>query len=114
MHTIIKGGRKNQNEWFERIVEYYIEYQAVEYRELVQNIKNKFYIELHYGFLYTIPSMLYTFLLDKGADDIVDYRPPLTNPPPNSNWRERQEMWEEFLEDNYKDTKEVWEYFLKK
>jgi hypothetical protein len=35
------------NEWFERIVQDYIEEQAIEDRESVQTIKNKFYTELH-------------------------------------------------------------------
>lgn len=114
MHKIINGVRTNLNKWVERIVEDYIEDQAVEYRESVQTIKNKFYMELHDGFLCTVRSLLHKFLLDKGIGDIVEYRPPLKNPPPNSNWQKRQEEWEVFLEANCKDTREAWDYFLKK
>jgi hypothetical protein len=38
----------------------------------------------------------------------------LANPPLNSNWKEKKEEWEEFLEANCKDTREAWDYFLKK
>jgi hypothetical protein len=58
--------------------------------------------------------LLHKFLLDKGVRDIVEYRPLLANPPPNSNWEENKEEWEEFLEANCKDTREAQDYFLKK
>jgi len=38
----------------------------------------------------------------------------MKNPPMNSNWKEKQEEWEEFMESNYKDMREAWDYFLKK
>jgi len=41
IHTIINSGRKNMNEWFERIIRDYIEEQAIEDRESVETIKNK-------------------------------------------------------------------------
>jgi hypothetical protein len=53
-------------------------------------------------------------MLDKGVKDIVEYQRHLGNPPPNSNWKEKQEEWEEFLKANCKDTRESWDYFLKK
>jgi hypothetical protein len=114
MHKIINGGRTNLNEWFEKIMHDYIEEQAIEDRESVKTIKNKFYIELHDGFLCIVPSLLHKFLLDKGVRDIVEYRPLLKNPPLNSNWKEKQEEWEEFIESNCKDMREAWDYFLKK
>jgi hypothetical protein len=91
MHKIINGGRKNMNEWFDRIMQDYIEEQAIKDRESEQTIKNKFYTKLHDGFLCTVLSLLQKFLLDKGAGDIIEYRPLLKNPPPNSNWKERQD-----------------------
>jgi hypothetical protein len=57
---------------------------------------------------------LHKFLLDKGVGDIVEYQPLLGTPPPNSNWKKKQDEWEEFLEANCKDTCEAWDYFLKK
>jgi hypothetical protein len=75
MQKIINGGRTNLNEWFERIIHDYIEEQAIEDRESVETIKNKFYTDLHDGFLCTIPSLLHKFLLDKGVRDIVNTNP---------------------------------------
>jgi hypothetical protein len=109
MYKIFNGGRKNINDWLKIIVKYYIEDQVVEDRESVQIIKNKFYTVLHDEFLCTALSLLHKFLLDKGFNDIIQYRPPLQYPLPNSNWRERQEKWEELLEANCKDTKEAWD-----
>jgi hypothetical protein len=43
-------------------------------------------------------SLLHKFLLDKGEGDIIEYRPLLKNPPPKSNWKERQDKWEQLLE----------------
>jgi hypothetical protein len=73
MHKIINIGRKNLNEWFERIMQDYMEEKGIEDRDSVQTIKNKFYTELHDEFLCTIPSLLHKFLLDKGVSDIVQY-----------------------------------------
>jgi hypothetical protein len=53
-------------------------------------------------------------MLNKGFEDIVEYQPLLGNPPLNSNWKEKQEEWEECFEANCKDTCESWDYFLKK
>jgi hypothetical protein len=58
--------------------------------------------------------LLHKFLLDKGVRDIVEYRVLLANPPPNSNWKENQEEWEEFLEANCKYIREASNLFLKK
>jgi hypothetical protein len=63
IHKIINRGRTNLNKWFERIVQEYIEEQAIKDRESVQTIKNKFYIELHDGFIFTILSLLHKFIL---------------------------------------------------
>jgi hypothetical protein len=114
IHKIINGGIKKMNEWFENIVHDYIEEQVIEDRETVKTIKNKLYIELHDGFLCIVVSLLHKFLLDKGFRDIVECRPLLKNPPPSSNWQEKQEEWEEFMEANCKDTREAWDYFMKK
>jgi ribose 1,5-bisphosphokinase PhnN len=86
MQKIIKRGRENLNEFFKRVVKYYIEYQEAEDTKSVQTIKNEFYNEFHDDFLCTIPSLLHKFLLEKGVDDIVEYRPPLKDPPLKSHW----------------------------
>jgi len=94
---------------------HYIEEQAIEDKESFETIKNKFYTKLHDGFLCIVSSLLHKFLLlEKGVGDINKYQPLMKNPPLNSNWKEKKEEWEEFLESNYKYTRETWHYFLKK
>jgi hypothetical protein len=100
------------HEWVERIVEDYITDQAIEDQTSLDTVKEKFYTDLHEGFLCTIPRLLHKFMLDKGVSDIVEYRPRLRIPLPNSNLEEKDEKWEEFLEAKCKDTKEAWDYFL--
>jgi hypothetical protein len=70
---LTNGGRMNLHEWVERIVEDYITEQAIEDRTSLDTIKDKFYTELHDGFLCTIPRLLHKFLLDKGIGDIVEF-----------------------------------------
>jgi hypothetical protein len=67
MLKIINGGRKNLNEWFEIIIHDYIEEQAIKDRSSVETIKDKFYTDLHNGFLCTVSSLLHKFMLDKGS-----------------------------------------------
>jgi hypothetical protein len=115
MLKITNGGRTNLHEWFERIAQDYIEEQAIEDSSSIDTVKDKFYIDLHDGFLCTVPSLLHKFLLDKGVrEDIVEYQPLLSTPPPNSNWEKKQRDWEYFLEANCKDTCEAWDFFLQK
>jgi hypothetical protein len=102
------------HDWFERVVEDYISEQAVEDRTSLDRIKEKIYTELHDGFLCTISTLLHKFLLDKGVSDIVQYRPRLGTPLPNSNYQERDEEWEGFLDAKCKDTRQAWDYFLNK
>jgi hypothetical protein len=107
--------RKKKLKWVGREdCEEYIEDQAVEDRESVQTIKNKFYTELHDGFLCTVPSLLHKFLLDKGVKWHCRVPTPLEISPSKLQLEKRQEEWEVFLEANCKDTREAWEYFLKK
>jgi hypothetical protein len=114
MLKITNGGQKNLNEWFKRIIQDYIEEQAIEGKPLVEAIKDEFYIDLHDSFLCTIPSLLPKFMLDKGVRDIVEYQTLIGTPPPNSDWEKEQDEWKELLEANCKDTCEAWNYFLKK
>jgi len=87
---------------------------VIEDRELVETIKNFFYMKLHDGFFFTVSSLLHNFLLDKGVEDIIEYQTILKIPPLNFNDQEKQEEWEEFIVSNCKDTREAWDYFLKK
>jgi hypothetical protein len=97
-------GRENFSRLFQE--------QAIEDKTSIDTVKENFYTDLHDGFFCTIPSLLHKFMLDKGVGHIVEYRPPLSTPPPNSNWEECQSKWEEFLDANCKDTCEAWDFFL--
>jgi hypothetical protein len=104
----------NFHDWFVRFLEDNISEQAVEDRTSLDRIKYKFYTELHEGFLCIVSTLLHIFLLDKGVSDIVQYRPQLGTPLPNSDYQERDEEWEEFLDTKCKDTRQAWDYFLNK
>ena len=44
---LMNRGRKNMNDWLERIIEYYISEQAIEDQTSLDKLKENFYIELH-------------------------------------------------------------------
>jgi hypothetical protein len=100
-------GRMNMHEWVEIIVEDYIIEQSIEDLTSLDTIKDKFYMELHNGFMCTNPILLHNFFLDKGIGDIVKFHPRLGTPPQNSHWEERDEKWAKILEERCKDTKQM-------
>ena len=51
---------------------------------------------------------MFKFLIDKGVGHIVEPPPLLIEPPPNTNWAEKQKAWEKFIAER------EWEYFLSK
>jgi hypothetical protein len=65
MLKITNGGQTNLHECFERIAQDYIEEQAIEDSSSINTVKEKFYIDLHIGFLYNVSYLLRKFLLDK-------------------------------------------------
>ena len=85
---LIKGGRTNLLEWFEKINDF-CEEQAIEEIILVETIQKKFYIDLTKQFLYSLQTLLFKFLIEKGVGHIVEPRPSLHELPPNSNWAEK-------------------------
>ena len=102
------------HKWFERVDKDNISEQVVNDRTYLDKIKEKFYTELHEVFLCIASTLLHIFLLDKGVDDIVEYRTRLGISLPNSNYQERDEEWEGFLDTKFKDTRQAWDYFLNK
>ena len=46
LEKLIRGGRTNLSEWFEKIVDEFCEEQAVEDRTSVETVKEKFYTDL--------------------------------------------------------------------
>ena len=77
------------SEWFEKIADEFCEEQVVEERTSVETIKKKFYTDLTEQFLCSLPTLLFKFLIEKGAGHIVKHRPSLHELPSNSNWAEK-------------------------
>ena len=76
IHNFFNEGRTNLYGWLEKCEEF-CEEQDVEERTSVDQVQSIFYTNLHEGFFYSIPSMLYKILIKNGYDHIVDPRPPL-------------------------------------
>ena len=108
LEKLIRGGRKNLSEWFEKIADEFYEEQAVEERTLMETIKNKLYTDLTEQFLCSLPTLLFKFLIEKGVGHIVEPHPSLHGSPLNPNWEENQKRWKKFIAER------EWEYFLSK
>ena len=106
LENMIRGG--NLSEWFEKIADEFCEEQAIEDRNSVETIQNKFYTDLTEQFCFSLPALLFKFLIEKGVGHIIKPRPSLCEPPQNFNWAEKQRKWEKFIAER------EWEYFLNK
>ena len=95
------------SEWFEKIADDFYEEQAVEDITSVETVKEKFYTDLTEQFLCSLTTLLFKFLIEKGAGHIVKPCPSLHELPSNSNWAEKRK-WEKFIAER------EWEYFLSK
>ena len=89
LDKLIRGKRKNLSEWFEKITDEFCEEQAMEERVSVESIEKRFYTDVTEQFLFSLPTLLFKFLIEKGVGHIIDPRPSLRKPPPNSNWVEK-------------------------
>ena len=96
MHTLQNDGRTNLVEWDEQIVDEFCEEQAIEERASFENIKSRFHDDFHERFIFTIPTLLFKLLINKGVAHIVEPRPPLVEPRSNND-RERIRQWEKFV-----------------
>ena len=85
LEKLIRGGRTNLSEWFEKIAEEFCEEKAVEDGTSVETVKKKFYTELTEQFLCSLPTLLFKFLIEKGIGHMVEPRPSLRGPPLNPN-----------------------------
>ena len=106
LEKLIRGGRTNLSEWFEKITDELCEEQAIGERTSVETIEKKFYTDLTEQFLCSLRTLLFKFLIEKGVGHIVEPRPSLHEPPSNPNWAEKQKKWEKFI------VEREWEYFL--
>jgi hypothetical protein len=68
------------HKWFEKIQDEFYQEREIEERMPLDNIKRRLYNNFHDSLFCTIPTLLHKFLLDKGVNHIVDYRPPLAMP----------------------------------
>ena len=97
LEKLIRGGRTNLSEWFEKIADDFCEKQAVEDRTSVETVKEKFYTDLTDQFLCSLPTLLFKFLIEKGVGHIFKPHPSLHELSSNSNWVEKQRKWEKFI-----------------
>ena len=89
LEKLIRGGRTNLSEWFEKIVDDFCEEQAVEDRTSMETVKEKFYTDLTEQFLCSLLNLFFKFLIEKGVGHIVEPHPSLHGPPLNPNWAEK-------------------------
>ena len=89
LEKLIRGGRTNLSEWFEKIADDFCEEQAVEDRTSVETVKEKFYTYFTEQFLCSLPTLLFKFLIEKGVAHIVEPHPSLLEQPNNTNWAEK-------------------------
>ena len=94
------------SEWVKQIVDNFCEEQAIDERASFDSIKNHFHGDFHEIFLYTIPTFLFKFLIDKGIAHIIEPRPPLVEPQCNND-RKRISWWEKIVEN------QEWKQFVK-
>ena len=81
----IRGGRTNLSEWFEKINDEFYKEQAIEERNSMETIQNKFYTDITEQFMCSLPTLLFKFLIEKWVGHIVEPRPLLREPPQNTN-----------------------------
>ena len=108
LEKLIRGGRTNLLEWFEKITDEFCEEKAIEERISVETIQKKFYTDLTEQFLCSLPTLLFKFLIEKGVGHIIEPHPSLHELPPNFNRAEKRRKWEKFI------VEREWEYFLSK
>ena len=96
------------SEWFEKITDEFCEEQAMEERVSVESIEKRFYTDLTKNFLCSLLTLLFKFLIMNGVGHIIEPRPSVCEPPPNSNWVKKQKKWEKFIAERES------EYFLSK
>ena len=108
LEKLIRGGRTNMSEWFEKIADEFCEEQAIEERTSVETIQKKFYTDLTEQFLCSLPTLLFKFLIEKGVGHIFKPCTLLCEPQQNTKWAKKQKKWEKFIAER------EWEYFLSK
>ena len=67
LEKMIRGGRTNLLEWFEKITDNFYEEQVVEDRTSMETVKEKFYTDSTEQFRCSLPTLLFKFLIEKGV-----------------------------------------------
>ena len=75
----------NLLEWFEKIADEFYEDSAVEERVSVESIEKRFYNDFTEQFPFSLSTLLFKFMIDRGVGHIVEPRPSLIEPPSNTN-----------------------------
>ena len=73
------------SEWFEKITDEFFQEHALEERVLVETIEKRFYTEFIEQFLFSILTLFFRFLIDRGVANIVEPHPSLIETPLNTN-----------------------------
>ena len=63
---LTREGCTNLSEWFEIITDKLCEERVIEERVSIDNIKERFYTDLIEQFLFSLPTILFRFLIDRG------------------------------------------------
>ena len=82
---MIRGGRTNLSELFEKIADELCLEQAVEERVSIESIEKRFYTDFTKQFLCSLLTLLFKFIIDRGVGHIVEPCPSLIEPPVNTN-----------------------------
>ena len=77
---LINIGETNLNKWFENILENLCEDLEIEEKTSMNNMKRKFYTDIHDNFFYSVPNLFHIFLIKKGLVHMVEGRPSLLPP----------------------------------
>ena len=73
------------SEWFEKIANKFCEECVIEERVSLKSIEKRFYNDFTDGFLFSLLTMLFKFLINKGVGNIVERHPSLIETPSNTN-----------------------------
>ena len=87
------------SKWFEIIIDELYEEQAVNKIISVDSIKERFYNNLIEQFMCSLSTLLFKFLINKCAGQIVEPHSLLINPPSDTNWAVKQKEWEKFVQE---------------
>ena len=72
LQKLIRGGCTNLSEWIEKIAYEFCEEHVVEDRVSVESIDKRFYNDFTRYFIFSLSTMLFNFLINRGVGHIVE------------------------------------------